>query len=283
MSVSAVRAAMGAQAPMELVDVGGAQLALMRRGRGKPLVCLHAIAHGARDFEGLAQKLGDTFEIIAVDWPGHGFSPDDEIAPSAEHYADVTMRLLDALKLEKPILLGNSIGGAAALIVAAARGEEIGGLVLCNAGGLRPIDGVARFAIGRMAAFFRAGELGRKWFGPAYRFYYSRLVLPLAPMEHCERIIAAGYELAPKLRQAWEGFAKPEADIRDLVAKVKCPILFAWAMADRLVPWSGSKTAAMTAKNGTAALLKGGHSAFVEDADEFVRALRAFAPKQITL
>ncbi|HVP86430.1 MAG TPA: alpha/beta hydrolase [Rhizomicrobium sp.] len=271
------RAALGAQAPFEMIDAGGTQLAVMRRGRGRPLVCLHAIAHGARDFDGLAAKVGDAFEIVAVDWPGHGLSPDDGIAPSARHYGDVTMRLLDALKLEKPILLGNSIGGATALTVAAARGEEIGGLVLCNAGGLRPLNGATRFAIGRMAAFFRAGELRKKWFGPAYRFYYSQMVLPRAPKEHCERIIAAGYELAPKLRQAWEGFAEPQADIRGLVAKVTCPILFAWAKSDRLIPWSGSRAAAMTAKMPTVALLKGGHSAFVEDTDQFARVLRKFA------
>lgn len=271
--------ALGAQTPFAVVDAGGTYLAVMRRGRGTPLVCLHAIAHGARDFETLADKVGDVFEVIAVDWPGHGHSPHDGKAPSAEHYAGVLTKLLDTLKLEKPVLLGNSIGGAAALQVAAARGTAIGGLVLCNAGGLRKVNGVMRFAIARMVSFFRAGELGKRWFGGAYRFYYTRIVLPLAPPAHRERIIAAGYELSPQLRQAWESFARPAADTRDLVATVECPILFAWAKGDRIIPWSASKKAAMTARNGTVTLLKGGHSAFVEDADEFARALRAFAHK----
>jgi 4,5:9,10-diseco-3-hydroxy-5,9,17-trioxoandrosta-1(10),2-diene-4-oate hydrolase len=276
MTVSSVRAALGAQEPAQFVNAGGTQLALMRRGKGRPLVCLHAIAHGARDFEMLAEKVGDAFEVIAVDWPGHGLSPDDGHAPNAEHYAHLLMHLLDALRLDKPILLGNSIGGAAALQVAASR-NDLGGLILCNAGGLRKADGVARFAIARMVSFFRAGAAEKKWFGPAYRFYYSRLVLPLAPAAHRERIIAAGYELSPLLRQAWESFARPEADIRALVAKVNCPILFAWAKSDRIIPWAASKKAAMTARSGTIALLKGGHSAFVEDADAFAQHLRGFA------
>lgn len=276
MAISSVRAALGAQEPVQFVDAGGTKIALMRRGRGIPLVCLHAIAHGARDFELLAEKVGDRFEIIAVDWPGHGLSPDDGHAPSAAHYAKVLSHLLDMLKLEKPILLGNSIGGATALQVAASR-NDLGGLILCNAGGLREVNGFVRFAIARMVSFFRAGELGKKWFGPAYRFYYTRLVLPRAPQAHRERIVAAGYEMAANLRGAWESFARPDADIRTRVAKVNCPILFAWAKSDQLIPWSGSKKAAMTAKNGTIALLKGGHSAFVEDPDNFARVLRAFA------
>jgi len=269
--------ALGAQTPFEVVDAGGTLLAITRRGRGIPLVCLHAIAHGARDFETLADKVGDAFEVITVDWPGHGHSPHDGKLPSAEHYAGVLTRLLDALGLERPILLGNSIGGAAVLQVAARR--EIGGLVLCNAGGLRKVDGFTRFAIARMVSFFRAGELGKKWFGGAYRFYYTRLVLPLAPRAHRERIIAAGYEMAPLLRQAWESFARSDADTREFVAKVNCPILFAWAKSDRLIPWSASKKAALTAKNSTVALLRGGHSAFVEDADRFGATLTAWAQK----
>ena len=271
-----LRAALGAQPPFEFVDAGGTRLAVMRRGRGRPLVCLHAIAHGARDFELLAERAGDAFEVIAVDWPGHGLSPDDGKAPDAKHYADVLTRLLDTLQLDRPILLGNSIGGAAALQVAASRGD-LGGLILCNAGGLRPVDGVARFAIARMVSFFRAGEMGRKWFGGAYRFYYTRLVLPRAPQAHRERIVAAGYEMAGTLRSAWESFARGDADARGLVAMVNCPILFAWAKSDRIIPWSASRNAALTAKNGTVALLKGGHSAFVEDADNFARVLREFA------
>lgn len=273
---TSVRAALGAQAPFEFVDAGGTKLAIMRRGHGHPLVCLHAIAHGARDFETLAEKLGDSFEIIAVDWPGHGLSPDDGKSPSAAHYADVLSHLLDALKLERPILLGNSIGGAAALQVAASR-DDLGGLIICNAGGLRAVDAVARFAIARMVSFFRAGEAGKRWFGGAYRFYYTRLVLPLAPQAHRERIIAAGHEMAPALARAWESFARPDADARGLVAKVTCPILFAWAKSDRIIPWSASKKAAMTAKHGTVALLRGGHSAFVEDPDNFAVALKMFA------
>jgi 4,5:9,10-diseco-3-hydroxy-5,9,17-trioxoandrosta-1(10),2-diene-4-oate hydrolase len=187
--------------------------------------------------------------------------------------------VLDALQLDRPILLGCSIGGAAALRVAASRGSRIGGLVLCNAGGLQAITPVTRFAISAMVSFFRAGERGRKWFAPAYRFYYTKLVLPRAPLAHRERIIAAGYAMAPLLRKAWESFAGTDADTRALAAKVQCPILFAWAKSDRILAWSQSKRAAATATNGTVVLMRGGHAAFLEDADLFAQTLREFATR----
>ena len=126
--------ALGAQEPVTFIDANGVRLAAMRRGRGQPIVCLHAIAHGARDFEELAARVGDAFEIIALDWPGHGLSPHDGHAPDAAHYGDVLSAALDALQLEKPVLLGCSIGGAAALRVAAGRPEKIAGLVLRKCG-----------------------------------------------------------------------------------------------------------------------------------------------------
>ena len=47
------RAAIGAESPWKEVVVDGVRLAYDDEGRGDPLVCLHAVAHGARDFENL--------------------------------------------------------------------------------------------------------------------------------------------------------------------------------------------------------------------------------------
>ncbi len=279
---SPAREALGAQEPVTFIDANGVRLAAMRRGRGQPIVCLHAIAHGARDFEELAARVGDAFEIIALDWPGHGLSPDDGHAPDAAHYGEVLSAALDALQLEKPVLLGCSIGGAAALRVAAGRPEKVAGLVLCNAGGLQVVTPGTRFGIARMVWFFRAGERGKRWFAAGYRFYYTQMVLPRAPNTHRKRIIEAGYEMAPLLRAAWERFAGDDADTRALVSKVACPILFAWARSDRILAWARAKEAAATAKNGTIALMKGGHAAFLEDPNVFADALRGFMRKVLS-
>ena len=50
-----------------MLDIAGTRLAVTRRGQGPALVCLHAIGHGARDFDELAARLGDRLSIIAHD------------------------------------------------------------------------------------------------------------------------------------------------------------------------------------------------------------------------
>jgi pimeloyl-ACP methyl ester carboxylesterase len=274
-SVGALRAQVGAPDPVAWIDAGGVRLAAMRRGSGIPVLCLHAIGHGARDFEDFAARVGKDYEIIALDWPGQGRSPTMADAPSAKRYADIALAAMDALGLNKVVLLGNSIGGAAALQIAVRAPERVRALILCNTGGLSALTPFARFVIGRMVAFFRAGEHNKKWYAPAFRFYYGRMVLPRGGAQR-DRIVAAGYEIAGVLRAAWEEFARPEADTRALAPKIKCPVWLAWAKSDQIIAWSRVKQAAATFPNHRVTMFRGGHSAFIEDSENFVNGFRAF-------
>ena len=134
---TALRAAIGAPEPVTWIEAAGTRLAAMRRGTGPAVLCLHAIGHGARDFELLADRIGDRFEIIALDWPGQGRSPDDGVAADAVHYARLALAVLDALGLDRAILVGNSIGGAASLRLAASRPDRVAAWCCATAAGWR--------------------------------------------------------------------------------------------------------------------------------------------------
>ena len=92
------------------------------------------------------------FEIVALDWPGQGQSPRGTGPVTAQHYAAVATQAMVALGLGRPVVLGNSIGGAAAILMAAA-GAPMRGLVLCDPGGLTPLTPTARRVIRAMAAY----------------------------------------------------------------------------------------------------------------------------------
>jgi len=157
--ISPRRRAVGASEPCHDVVVDGVRLAYDDEGEGPPLVCLHAIGHGASDFAGLRRRLAGRHRVIALDWPGHGSSDDDRVPASAGRYTVLLAGVLDALGIERAIILGNSIGGAVAIRFAAAHPDRVRALVLANPGGLdrggggrlnRAVTGMIRKRRGRI-------------------------------------------------------------------------------------------------------------------------------------
>lgn len=261
-----------------MIEVDGVSLAVTRTGTGPPVLCLHATGHGARDFEAFGALVGRQFEIIAVDWPGQGRSDNDTHSASAARYAQLIGGVLDAIGVERAIVLGCSIGGAAAILFAQQYPDRVQGLVLCNPGGLIELDSGTVKAIGYMVQFFAAGERGAGWFGLAYAAYYRFLVLPSrAARAQRQRIAAAGYECAPVLRQAWESFAQPDADIRHVALSLKMPVWFAWAKGDKLVSLKRSRATIDEMPNAQLTTFRGGHAAFLEQPKKFAKAFRKFA------
>src|SRR5262249_17915356 len=212
------------------VTVDGVGLAVDDQGRGPAIVCLHAIGHGAGDFAVLRARLAPRWRVIAPDWPGQGRSDPDRVPPSAARYADLLGGLVDAWAVDGAVLLGNSIGGAAAIRYAAAHPERVSALVLENPGGLDPAtDALGRTALAAMVAFFAAGARGASWFPAAFAAYY-RLVLQRAPAAaQRRRIVAAGREIAPPPRHARTRFGLPAANLTPPLPAAPRPRPVAWA------------------------------------------------------
>lgn len=254
----------------EVLRAGGTQVFVRRHGSGPAVVCAHAIGHGSRDFEALAQRNGDKFEFIALDWPGHGNSPDWDGGVSSQRYATILMDLIVQLGLRRPILLGNSIGGGASIVAAAQMSERIRGLVLCNTAGLVKPNLFTRFFCRRKAEFFGRAERRDPRFPQQFREYYETTLLPSpAAALRREEIVAAGMATAPAIRQAWLSFAENDADLRPLAETISGPVLIAWAKDDKVNAWRFSRRGAEMFPNRRVELMPGGHSAFLESPEIF--------------
>jgi pimeloyl-ACP methyl ester carboxylesterase len=268
------RSVLGATAAT--AEVEGVRLAFDAGGSGPALVCLHAIGHGASDFARIRERFQGRFRVIALDWPGQGNSAADHLAPSAARYAGLLRGFLDAIGVEEAVLLGNSIGGAAALRFAAAHPDRVAALVLANPGGIDRIDWLGRTVCSIFARFFAFGARGARWFPAAFALYY-RIVLPgPAAAAQRARIVATAREIAPLLAQAWTSFSAPEADLRSLVPQVSCPVLVAWAKHDRILRLRRNLPAIRRFPNAKLETFEAGHSAFLETPEAFEASLERF-------
>jgi pimeloyl-ACP methyl ester carboxylesterase len=113
------------------VDVGGGlKLYYERHGRGDPLVLLHG-AFGTIEscFAGLLPMLARHFDVIAIELQGHGRTGDVDKPLTYEGMAADTAAMLDALGIAPAAVVGYSLGGAVALLLALDRADLVERLV----------------------------------------------------------------------------------------------------------------------------------------------------------
>jgi lipase len=102
-------------------------------GGDPPIVGIRGSTGHAYGLTAIGERLAPDARFIAVDLRGHGFSDKPPSSYGIDEHAADLLELVDTLGLDKPILLGHSIGGAVATVAAAAAGDRISGLVLVDA------------------------------------------------------------------------------------------------------------------------------------------------------
>lgn len=148
----------------KIIDVGGVPVHVLIRGTGPDLVLLHGASGNLRDFDfGFIDRLSDRYRVIAFDRPGLGYSGRavpayaSAFTARAETLAEQATLLQAAaaqLGADKPLVLGQSYGGAVALAWALDHPDNIAGLILVSApsgvweGGLGPLYAVNASLLG---------------------------------------------------------------------------------------------------------------------------------------
>ncbi|MEO3384979.1 alpha/beta fold hydrolase [Mesorhizobium sp. CAU 1741] len=118
----------------KFVDINGNRIHYVERGEGRPILMIHGLGgtlHHLR--RPLMESFGDGYRLIAIDRAGSGYSMaapgfGGTLAEQARQVAGV----IAALGLEKPLLVGHSLGGAVALATALDHPDKISGLALIS-------------------------------------------------------------------------------------------------------------------------------------------------------
>ncbi len=108
---------MSATASVTVAGVPGVEVAYTRQGSGEPLVLLHGIGHHWQAFDPILDQLAEHHDVIALDFPGFGASPDIPagVPDELDSLALTVDALCKTLDLDHPHVAGNSLGGLVSL------------------------------------------------------------------------------------------------------------------------------------------------------------------------
>ncbi len=106
-------------------------------GTGRPLILLSGLGDNAHRFDKFAPKLTGQYHVYGI--TRRGFGASSSPAPNGTNYSadrlgDDVLAVMDALKLDRPVLVGHSIGGQELSSVGSRHPEKVAGLIYLDAG-----------------------------------------------------------------------------------------------------------------------------------------------------
>jgi pimeloyl-ACP methyl ester carboxylesterase len=116
----------------KFIDIGADRIHYVEQGSGPPMLIVHGLGGQLRNFAYLdLQALARSHRVIRIDRPGAGYSNRGESSSSAIFSQAATVAaFIDALALDRPLLVGHSLGGAIALAVGLNHSSSVSRLAL---------------------------------------------------------------------------------------------------------------------------------------------------------
>ena len=235
-----------APAPSDFVEIKGQLVHLRDEGPREdplPIVLIHGTSASLHTWEGWVRALKGQRRVITFDLPGFGltgpftgqYTPDDY---RGDTYARFCLDLLDALKIDRVVLGGNSLGGEVAWRTAYAAPQRVAALVLVDAAGpaFTPVDIPLGFRLARVPLLNRLGDytLPRPLVEQSVASVYGdpSKVTPALVDRYFELTLREGNRRALRLRM----LSLVNGEHAERIATLKQPTLILWGGRDRLIP-----------------------------------------------
>ncbi|MFM0073446.1 alpha/beta fold hydrolase [Paraburkholderia sediminicola] len=226
-----------------------------------PLVLLHGIGSGAASWVQQFEVLSETRRVLAWDAPGYGAStPVEADSPAAGDYATVLKEWLDALGIERCVLMGHSLGAIIAGAFAVANPQRVAGLLLLSPAGGYGASAAEVRETKRDQRLAMLKELGPQGLAEKRS---TNMVSTHASDEarawvrwNMSRVIPHGYAQATHLLA--------NADLASDLARYRGRISVAVGADDTITPPEACERLALAAGNKLQVVPRAGHAGYIE-------------------
>jgi len=240
-------------------------------GQGVPLLCLHTAGADGRQYRALMndRDITSRYRIIAFDMPWHGKSSppegwqEQEYQLTSAQYTSMILEIMKALDLDRPVVMGCSIGGRIALHLALEHPEQFRAIIGLQAGA-------------HVDPYYDLNFLHRPDVhgGEVCAAIVSGLVGPKAPAKERWETLWHYMQGGPGVFKGDLHFYKLDGDIRDRVAQIdttRCPLFLLSGEYDYSCTPEETMAVAASVAGSKATIMKGlGHFPMSEDPARFI-------------
>ena len=275
---AAAPAAAGPQPPAGWKDgyvvANGIRLHYWRTGGAKPVMVL---AHGSSDdalcWTNLAKELTDRYDVIMFDARGHGLSDPPTAADAVDAQVEDLAGLIKALKLEKPVLMGHSMGSASVAWFSAKYPDVPKAVILEDPGLVRPAAPAATGVTPPSVDDRRAQVLKRNNMSEAELVADCMKNSPKWGQAECETWAPSKRRHHPDTARVNNAQRPP---MRDLLPKITAPTLILKADAQGELRAQNEEVAKLLPKGRLVHITGAGHNVRRENKAQTLEVLNAF-------
>jgi non-heme chloroperoxidase len=250
----------------------GVQVRYVERGAVDPsrvVIMLHGYTDSSYSFQSLMDRLDPTIQAIAIDQRGHGDSSKPGCCYAPQDFAADVVAFMDARQIKTATIVGHSMGGVIAQLVAIRSPERVSGLVIVGSA-----PSFANPAVeGLLAAVKDLSEpIDRKF---AHEFQASTVFRPLAPSE-LDRYVDASMKVPARV---WNDVLSQllTVDLRPDLRTIKARTLILWGDKDGVSTRADQATLFQEIPNATLKVYEAiGHAVHWEAPDRVAADLAAF-------
>jgi pimeloyl-ACP methyl ester carboxylesterase len=245
---------------------GGIRLRYVQHGDGSgiPVLLLHGVTDSWRSFEGVLPHLPPSIRAFALSQRGHGDSDRPATGYGPRDFADDLAALMDAVELERAIVVGHSMSSSIAQRFALDYPERTLGLVLvgalCSWRGNPAIVDFWESVVSRLVDPVERGL--------ARDFQESTLARPV-PGAFLDTMVRQSLKVPARVwRAVFSAFI--EDDFSTDLGKIEAPTLILWGDRDAFCPRSDQEMLATTIAGATLSVYAGaGHALHWEEPERF--------------
>lgn len=257
-------------------EVGGHRTHYLEAGSSeKAIVLLHGLGGYADKWRPAMLEMSQRYRVVVPDLIGYGLSDKPIIDYTPEFFIEFIGKFIGALGLERPHLVGASLGGQVAAEYAASNGRSVSSLALVSPAGIMKKSTPA------LDAYIMAALYPRK----------NSVSYALGTMEN------SGREASPRLVSSFmDNMNRPNAkmafmssllcfknypDITPILGRISVPTMLVWGHDDPIIPISYARRFTKAIRNCTFISMDNcGHTPYVQNPRRFAEIVLGFVSQR---